>query len=116
MPRVIRTGIIEIDTRKKKLSPPPWVTGKVQYLEVDSETGEILSESAREGRIVRRLDQVAATMASVDDPVTGQTVQISLAAVGFAIEQYIAQWLLEDFDAHYDPELDAVVLNDAPTE
>ena len=111
MARVVRTGIIEIDTRKKKLSPHQWVTGKVQTLEVDDETGEIVSESAREGRITRRLDQVAMTMAHVVDPVTGLTVAISLAGVGIAIEQYIAQWLLEDFDAHYDPELGAVVLD-----
>lgn len=109
MKKVIRTGIIEIDTLKR--ASHKWVSAKVQHLEV-ADDGTILSESPRMSRMVRRVDEVALETVEISDPVTGQTYNISVAGLGIAIEKVMANWLLEDHQAHYDATLDSVVLDD----
>lgn len=110
MKRSIRTGIIEIDTLKR--ASHKWVSAKIQHLELEDD-GTLLSESPRMGRLVRRVDQVALETVNITDPVTGENFNISVAGLGLTVESIMARWLLEDHDAHYDPELEAVILNDS---
>ncbi len=110
MKKVIRTGIIEIDS--VKTGQEQWVSAKIQRLEYDDQNN-LLSESAREGRLTRRVDQVATQTVDFYDPVTGHNCTLSVAGVGIAIKSMMAKWMLEDFDAHFDSELGAVVLNDS---
>ncbi len=110
MKTIIRTGSIEIDAQK--VDGIQWVSAKIQKLLINDE-GRVLSESGREFRLHRRIDQVALEMTTVVDPVTGKEVTVSVAGVGTLIKAAMTRWMLEDHGAKYDPVLDVVVLDDS---
>ena len=109
MKRVIRTGIIEINSAKP--NDKQWVSAKIQRYELDNDNN-YTSESAREERMYRRIDRVAMETVDYVNPLTGETKTIAVAELGVAIKNFMSKWMLEDYDATYDPELDVVVLND----
>lgn len=110
MRRALRASAVNISLPKP--DSLQWVTIPVQVLEVD-DLGKILSISDEQGIINKRVDQIAGEMVTFTDPVTGDVHTMSAAGVGAGIEVLAVLFMLQTFDAHYDHDLNRVVLNAA---
>lgn len=109
MPKAIRTGRIEIDLLKQ--NDTQWISADIQHLEIDDE-GTILVVKMRDGKLYRRVDQVALQTINIKDPVTQQDINMSVAGIGVAIKRLMVNWMIEDNpSAIYDPAKDLVVVD-----
>lgn len=111
MKKAIRTGRLQIDTVVP--GGPQWVSAWLQNLDVN-DANEVASQSFREGRLYRKIDDHLTDIApGWVDPVTGTQGPISVAGLGAAIKMIMVQWMLEDHPgAYYDPASDLVIIDD----
>lgn len=109
MKTAIRIDKIEIDVVIP--NGVQWVNVTTQRVELGVDN-KVTSISPREGQTHRRVDRVALEMIEVVDPVTGLTVNVSVAGLGLAIKGVIKKWLVEDNPNTYlDLDSGLVVLN-----
>jgi len=110
MKEALRTGQIEIDTQK--MGDEQWIAATIQNLELNSD-GSVASEKMRDGKVYRKVSDVALEMITVTDPVTQQQLTMSVAGMGTAIKTLMIKWILEDnANTTYDANLGMVIKND----
>lgn len=107
MKEAIRVGRIEIDT--VDIGGPQWITANIQRLELDA-ANNITSTRTRDKKLYRKVTDVAMETVTINDPVTGQPVTISVAGIGTAIKTAMITWMMEDNPSTYDPDADLVIL------
>lgn len=93
MTQAIRTGRIEIDLLKA--GDVQWISADIQHLDLDAQ-GNIQAIRMRDGKLYRRVDQVATEVVNMTDPVTGETFNISVAGIGMAIKMNFIKWMIQD--------------------
>jgi len=106
----LRTGKIEIDTQK--IDDVQWIVATIQNVKIESSDGSLVSEHFRDGKIFRKVADVALETVTITDPVTGVTMTLSVAGMGTAIKAMMIKWILEDNpNSSYDNKLGMVVKN-----
>ena len=94
MKKQIRVHQIVIDSPRTEL--PPFVSMMVQRKIYDDD-GNVSQIINRERQLNRRIDKVAFEMVTFTDPITQQSVTISIAGLGGALEATVAKWMAEDY-------------------
>lgn len=107
MKKALRTGKIEIDTQK--INEAQWIVATIQSLDLDNDN-KILSEDFRDGKIFKKVTDVALETVTITDPVTQQEITLSVAGLGTAIKAILIKWILEENpNSTYDAEIGMVI-------
>lgn len=107
MKQALRTGLIEIDTQK--MNDAQWIVATIQNLELDDKDN-VVSEKFRDGKVFRKVMDVALETVTFTDPVTQQQITMSVAGMGTAVKLMMIKWILEDNKGStYDEKLGMVI-------
>ena len=98
----IRSPRMVIETPSTGSSP--WVSLMTQKV-IENDQGEVIQVIDRTGLIYRNIPQIATQMFDAYDPVTGQTLKVSMAGIGSLITAAAATFLAEDHDGTVDDTL-----------
>lgn len=108
MPKLLRATDVKIDTAL--IDGDNWVRANIQTLEVD-ERFNVLSQRVADKVIYRRIADVALERHTFNSVLTGQPITLTTADIGRVVKAAIVNWMLQDFDATYEPRSGLVILN-----
>lgn len=86
-----------------------WVNAVVQTVYKDPDTYKTIQTIDRTGQIIRSVNDVAGETVTVQDPVTGNTIQISVAGIALAIRACFNRWCIEDYNGEINEHDDIIV-------